>query len=63
MYVDRSLNPQGAGAGIILDEPRNILIRQFLQFSFKTSNNQVEYEAIIVSLQLFNDVGVSRLLC
>jgi len=52
MHVDGSSNPQGAGAGIVLEGPGDILIEQSLRFNFKTSNNQAEYEAIIADLNL-----------
>jgi len=63
MHVDGSSNPQGAGAGIVLEGPDNVLIEQSLQFKFKTSNNQAEYEAIIVGLHLSKEVGAKRLIC
>ena len=63
MHVDGSSNPLGAGAGIVLAGPGNVLIEQSLHFTFKTSNNQAEYEAIIVGLNLARDVGTRKLLC
>jgi len=63
MHVDGSSNPLGAGAGVVLEGPDNVLIEQFLCFTFKTSNNQAEYEAIIAGLNLARDVGVRKLLC
>ncbi|XP_027911521.1 uncharacterized protein LOC114170230 [Vigna unguiculata] len=63
MHVDGSSNPLGAGSRIVLEGPDNVLIEQSLRFTFKTSNNQVEYEAIIVGLNLGRDVGAHKLLC
>ena len=63
MHMEGSSNPLGASAGVVLEGPGNVLIEQSLRFSFKTSNNQVEYEAIIVGLNLAQDVGARRLLC
>jgi len=63
MHVDGSSNPQGAGAGIVLEGPGDILVEQSLRFNFKTSNNQAEYEAIIAGLNLARDVGAKKLLC
>jgi len=63
MHVDGSSNPQGAGAGIVLEGPGDILIEQSLRFNFKTSNNQAEYEAIIAGLNLARDVGAKKLFC
>ena len=61
--MDGSSNPLGAGAGVVLEGPDNVLIEQSLRFRFKTSNNQAEYEAIIAGLNLARDVGARNLLC
>jgi len=60
--VDAS-NPRGAGAGIVLEGPNDILIEKSLHFTFKTSNNQAEYEAILAGLSLAREVGVKKLTC
>ena len=56
-------NPRGAGAGIVLEGPNDILIEKSLHFAFKTSNNQAEYEAILADLSLAHEVGVKKLTC
>ena len=48
LSVDGSSNQQGSCAGIILEGPNGVLIEQALRFTFKASNNQAEYEALIV---------------
>jgi len=63
LYVDGSSNPKGAGAGIVLEGPNDILIKKSLHFAFKTSNNQAEYEAILAGLSLARDVGIKTLTC
>jgi len=63
LYVDGSLNPKGAGVGIVLEGPNNILIEKSLHFAFKTFKNQAEYEAIPVGLSLAREVGVKSLTC
>ena len=62
-HVDGSSNPSGAGVGIVLEGPNDILIEKSLHFAFKTSNNQAEYEAILASLSLAREVGVKKLTC
>jgi len=47
----------------VLEGSGDILIEQALKFEFKTSNNQVEYEAIIAGLNLAIDLEVKKLLC
>jgi len=63
LHVDGSSNPRGAGAGIVLEGPNDILIEKSLYFAFKTSNNQAEYEAILTGISLAREVGVKRLTC
>jgi len=63
LYFDGSSNPKGAGVGIVLEGPNDILIEKSLHLAFKTSNNQVEYEAILAGLSLARDVGVKTLTC
>jgi len=46
---------------IVLEGPNNILIEKSLHFAFKTSNNQAEYEAILVGPSLAYEVGVKTL--
>ena len=47
----------------MLEGPNDILIEKSLHFAFKTSNNQAEYEAILVGLSLTREVGVKTLTC
>jgi len=46
-----------------LANPNDILIEKSLHFSFKTSNNQAEYEAILAGLSLARKVGVKTVMC
>jgi len=63
LYVNGSSNPKGAGVGIVLESPNDILIEKYLHFTFKSSNNQVEYEAILADLSLVREVGFKTLTC
>ncbi|XP_020239391.1 uncharacterized protein LOC109818355 [Cajanus cajan] len=63
LRVDGSSNNQGSGAGIILEGPTGLALEQSLRFAFKASNNQAEYEALLVGLRLAREVGVQNLLC
>ncbi|XP_025647482.1 uncharacterized protein [Arachis hypogaea] len=61
LYVDGSSNPQECGAGIILDDGNDNVIEQSLHFSFKASNNQSEYEALIAGLRLASNLNIAEL--
>ena len=62
LSVDGSSNQQGSGAGVILEGPNGLLIEQALRFTFKASNNQAEYEALIVGILLAKKMGAQSLL-
>ena len=57
LYVDGSSNKTACGAGVVLEGPGDLLIEQALEFSFKATNNQAEYEAILAGLNLANNLG------
>jgi len=52
MFVDDALNVKGSDAEVVLESPHGVRIEQSLHFNFKTSNNQVEYEALMARLCL-----------
>lgn len=63
LYVDGAAGQVTAGVGIVLEGPEGFLLEQSLVFKFKASNNQAEYEALIVGLQLTKDMGASSVTC
>jgi len=62
LSVDESSNQQGSGAGVILEGPNGLLIEKALRFAFKASNNQAEYEALVVGMLLAKEMGARSLL-
>lgn len=60
IYVDGSSNSHGSGAGIIIIDPNKVKICYALQFGFKASNNEAEYEAIIAGLRMSKALGAKR---
>ncbi|MCI52562.1 gag-pol polyprotein, partial [Trifolium medium] len=56
IFVDGSSNPQGSGAGIILENGEEVLIEVSLGLAFLTTNNQAEYEAFLAGLRLAEDM-------
>ena len=59
--VDGAANAQGSGAGLILTSLEGIDIEYALRFGFQASNNEAEYEAIIVGLNLARSMEVDQL--
>ena len=61
LSVDGASNAQGSGAGLILTSPEGIDIEYALRFGFQASNNEAEYEAVIVGLSLAHSMEVDQL--
>ncbi|XP_020207479.1 uncharacterized protein LOC109792474 [Cajanus cajan] len=61
LHVDGSSNLKGGGAGIILEGPNQVTLEQSLKFGFKVTNNQAEYETLLVGLRLAHDLGARRI--
>ncbi|RDY10525.1 hypothetical protein CR513_04950, partial [Mucuna pruriens] len=61
LSVDKSSNKRGSGVGIIMEGPGGVLIEQSLHFRFQASNNLAEYEALLVGIQLANELGAKML--
>ena len=58
LSVDGAANAQGNGAGLILTSPEGIDIEYAIRFGFHTFNNEAEYEAVIVGLNLAHSLEV-----
>ena len=62
LYVDGSSIIDASGVGIILVSLEGFTIRQTISFKFKATNNETEYEALLVGLKLARCLEVSNLL-
>ena len=56
LFFDGSSCKQGGGFGIVIVSPRGASFELAFQIKPMTTNNQVEYEAILKGLQLLHDV-------
>jgi len=63
LFVDGSSDKRNSGVGIVIEGPSDFTVEHSLQFKFKASNNQAEYEALIAELRLAKDLGATRLKC
>ena len=59
--MDGSSNEGGSGAELILVGLEGHRMHKALRFSFKASNNEVEYEALIAGLKLAKEMKVKSL--
>ncbi|XP_074318713.1 uncharacterized protein LOC141655537 [Silene latifolia] len=61
MHIDGASNQRGAGVGLILRSPQGDLIAQAVRCEFKATNNETQYEALILGMQLAPELGVGNL--
>ena len=52
VYTDGSSNRQTGGAGVVLLSPEGDVVECMIRLDFPTTNNEAEYEALVVGLDL-----------
>lgn len=60
-YADGATSKERSGAGMILTSPEGEEISYAICFDFHTSNNEVEYEALLVGLRLAKKMGAQAI--
>nr|GEX24553.1 reverse transcriptase domain-containing protein [Tanacetum cinerariifolium] len=60
LLTDGSSCVDGSGAGLILTSPEGVEFTYALRFQFTASNNEAEYEALVVGLQIAARMGVKN---
>ena len=58
IHTDGSSNRQAGGASVVLRSPEGDEIECMIRLDFPTTNNEAEYEALVVGLDLAKAVGV-----
>ncbi|GJZ14791.1 reverse transcriptase domain-containing protein [Tanacetum coccineum] len=61
LFTDGSSCIDGSGAGLILTNPEGVEFTYAMRFRFEATNNEAEYEALIASLQIAEQMGVKNL--
>lgn len=61
LHVNGASNTGGSQAEMILANPERVIIEQALRFNFKTSNNKVEYETLLIGLRLTRKLKAQHL--
>ena len=57
VFVDGALSAIGASAGIVIVTPEGIRLEHSFRLGFKASNNEAEYEALLVGLKTVLGMG------
>jgi ribonuclease HI len=61
LFVDGVSNSKGLGAGIVLVSTEGLILKQVVRLKFLTSNNEAEYEALLIGLKTAKKLGASHL--
>nr|GEW54203.1 reverse transcriptase domain-containing protein [Tanacetum cinerariifolium] len=61
LFTDGSSCVDGSGAGLILTNPEGVEFTYALLFQFTASNNEAEYEALVVGLRIATQMGVKNI--
>ena len=57
VYVDGAANQQGSGVGRVLISPENITIEKSLRLGFSATNNEIEYEVLLIGIAMVQKIG------
>uniref|UniRef100_A0A2N9FQ09 Uncharacterized protein n=1 Tax=Fagus sylvatica TaxID=28930 RepID=A0A2N9FQ09_FAGSY len=61
LFVDGASNSKGSGAGIVLISPEGLTLEQAVRLKFTASNNEAEYEAMLIGLRTAKKLGADHL--
>jgi ribonuclease HI len=61
LFVDGASNSKGSGAGIVLISPEGLVLEQAVRLKFSASNNEAEYEAMLIGLRTAKKLGANHL--
>ncbi|KAL0402484.1 UNVERIFIED_CONTAM: hypothetical protein Slati_4278300 [Sesamum latifolium] len=61
-HVDGSSTIQGSGVGIVITSPQGENLEFAIKFGFKASNNEAEYEALIIGMKMAHEAGARHLI-
>jgi ribonuclease HI len=60
-YFDGSKAKQGVGVGIVLESPQEVKTQLAFRVEKVCSNNQVEYEALVLGLEILLQMGIKNI--
>ena len=57
VYIDGATNYRGSGVGLVLVSPERITIEKSLRLGFSATNNEAEYETLLVGITIVQKMG------
>ena len=61
LCFDGSACKEGQGVGIVLVSPRDVIFETSVRLEYFCTNNQAEYEALLLGLQILESMGVKNI--
>lgn len=61
VYVDGAANKEGSGVGVVLIPPTGEKLKIAVKLDFRASNNEAEYEAVLVGLRAAKEAEAERI--
>ena len=55
--MDGAANQRGSGVGLVLVSPEKITIEKSLRLGFSATNNEAEYEALLIGMTMVQKMG------
>ena len=55
--MDGAANQRGAGLGLVLISPEDVIIEKSLRLGFSATNNKAEYEALLMGMSMVQKMG------
>ncbi|GAA0164968.1 hypothetical protein LIER_20485 [Lithospermum erythrorhizon] len=60
-FVDGARNEKGLGAGVLIRGPNVVVMEYALRFTFPTTNNEAEYEGMVIGLTIVKSLGIESI--
>ena len=55
--MDGAVNQRGARLGLVLISPKEIIIEKSLRLGFSATNNEAEYETLLMGMSMVQKMG------
>jgi ribonuclease HI len=60
IFFDGSACREGQGVGVVLVSPRGVVFEQSVRLEYFCTNNQAQYETILLGLQILSSMGIKH---
>ena len=61
IHTDGSSTQKGGGAGVVIISPEEDVLKYGVQLKFPVTNNEAEYEAILMGLRIARELGAKNI--